>query len=272
MAACWSEMKSIHGINVWLAGAKCSQRHPTPGGQTKGVHDVDNTDEVCRLLISNWELMRNGSIYNTSWENQSRGTRSLSFNSSDFSFSHNNTENEYWVSWAWLESNTVMSSQLRLSCVRICSAHLGKSPALRPVHPALGNAADFSATWKVLNTDFSNVWISVLSGCQTLGRRKYDMLRTSPGPRHPNISVSSPGSESLKLMLRLWNTCLVEDGGGRSSHTRNKAGVTPCGFRSRQAPSSWTPAFCILALFSPYFLPLTFVYWRHSVALVLRII
>lgn len=75
MAACWSEMESIHGINVWDYKAN-GQRHPHLVGKPKGTHDVDNTDEVCWLLISNWELMRNGSIYNTSWENQSRGTLS----------------------------------------------------------------------------------------------------------------------------------------------------------------------------------------------------
>lgn len=127
MAACWSEMESIHGINVWLAGAKCSQRHPTPGGWPKVYMMLITLMKFVGCWFLTEELMRNGSIYNTSWENQSRGTfRSLSFNFSNFSFSHNNTENEYCVSWAWLESNTVMSSQLRLSCVRICSAHLGK--------------------------------------------------------------------------------------------------------------------------------------------------
>ena len=83
------------------------------------------------------------------------------------------------------------------------------SPALPPVYPALGDAVGFSPTLKVLSTNFSSIWISALSGCQTLGGRKHHVLPTSPGPRHPNISVSSPGSKSLKLMLRLWNTCLV---------------------------------------------------------------
>ena len=83
------------------------------------------------------------------------------------------------------------------------------SPALPPVYPALGDAVGFSPTLKVLSANFSSIWISALSGCQTLGGRKHHVLRTSPGPRQPNISVSSPGSKSLKLMLRLWNTCLV---------------------------------------------------------------
>ena len=65
--------------------------------------------------------MRNGSIHNTSWESQSRGTQGWSFNSNDFSFSHNNTENGYCFSWPWPESKTVMSSQLRFSYVRVCS-------------------------------------------------------------------------------------------------------------------------------------------------------
>ena len=80
--------------------------------------------------------MRNGLIHNTSWESQSRGTRGWSFISNDFSFSHSNTENEYCFSWPWLESNTVMSSQLRLSYVRVCSRGLNSTSMEKSSSPS----------------------------------------------------------------------------------------------------------------------------------------
>ena len=218
--------------------------------------------------------MRNGSIHNTSWESQSRGTQGWSFNSNDFSFSHSNTESEYCFSWPWPESNTVMSSQLRLSYVRVCSRGLNSTSMEKSSSPSCLSCSRmqwvFHLRWSSSAQPFpvsesqpylvARHWAEESMMCcgqvQALATQIFQFL---------------PQGVSLWNWLRLWNTCLVEDGGRRSSRIRKEAGVTPCGFRSWQAPS-WTPAFCILAIFSHYFLPLTFVYWRYSVALVLRII
>lgn len=208
MAACWLEMESIHGINVWLAGAKCSQRHPTPGGQTKGVRDVDNTDEAfvgCWFLTESWWGMARFTTHPEKVRAEAlRADHSIPMTSlspttiqrMDTVFHGRGRSQRPWcplnldsLMWEFVQEDE--------------TARLWKSPALCPVYPALVDAVDFSPTLKVLNTDFSSVWISALSGCQTLGRRKHDVLRTSPGPRHPNISVSSPGRESLKLIETL---------------------------------------------------------------------
>lgn len=86
---------------------------------------------------------------------------------------------------------------------------------------------------KGLNMTFQCLELSLIC-LLDIGQRKEQVVdKSRPSPKYFSFF---PGSESLKLMLRLWNTCLVEDGGGASSHTRNKAGVTPCGFPGAGKP------------------------------------